>query len=861
MQAIEALFPANDYTVLGFIVLLPLLGAAVNGIFGKRLGKQAVTLLALSVIFISFVLSVVTFFALAHAQGHEGGEAARFYWKGWEWFKLTKSDGFPVTLNVAFSVDALNGTMALIVTGVGFLIHLYSSSYMSEDPGYHRFLTYLNLFIFSMLVLILGDSLPILFVGWEGVGLCSYLLIGFWFEDDKNAAAGKKAFITNRIGDFGLLVAMGLLLYYTGSLDWAGIQGGAQNLLTPVQIWPLGTHVPAAGMLPDSWEAWVNLPRHVSAASLVGFAIFLGCAGKSAQIPLYVWLPDAMAGPTPVSALIHAATMVTAGVYLCCRLSAVMVLSPAVMFTIALVGAVTAMFAASIAFTQNDIKKVLAYSTVSQLGYMFLGVGVGAFSAGFFHVMTHAFFKACMFLGAGSVIHAMHARIHDTDASQDMRNMGGLRKYMPITFWTFTAAWAAIVGFPLTSGFFSKDEILLKAYTSFIKSPIATKTMNDGNVQMEVFEWPAWGGTALYVIGITTALMTAFYMTRLYIGTFFGEFKGWKIVKNWKDDHAHGHDDHGHDHHHHDPAVPLEGPTPHESPWQMWVPLAVLGFLAAFAGWLNAPLFHIEVLHHWLEPIFEKAGGAVELIEGAEHLEYTFLGAAVAVFLGGTGLAYWIYVMQQGKPARSFAEAMPGLHSLVYDKWRVDEFYEEYVIGAVDSLAEFFAWADKWIIDFVLARLSSGIVAASGTLLRFVQTGRVQTYAAVMVLGLGGLGWFVVAPRADARVSSDDSGAYNLTASQGLGYSYRWDLNNDGKWDGKDETFGAKTEASVQLAARENRTVRLEVKNAFGRTAVGSFKLEREAPDLSGNLGPAGAAPMRRFPNPNQLAKPQGAQP
>ena len=859
MQAIEALFPANDYTVLGFIVLLPLLGAAVNGIFGKRLGKQAVSLLALSVIFISFVLSVVTFFALCHAQGGgaegEGAhEAAKFYWKGWEWFHLTQQNGSPTTLNVAFSVDALNGTMALIVTGVGFLIHLYSSAYMADDPGFHRFLTYLNLFIFSMLVLILGDSLPILFVGWEGVGLCSYLLIGFWFEDDKNAAAGKKAFITNRIGDFGLLVAMGMLLYYTGSLDWSGIQGGAQNLLTPVQVWPLGTHVPAAGILPDAWEHWVNLPRYVSAASIVGFAVFLGCAGKSAQIPLYVWLPDAMAGPTPVSALIHAATMVTAGVYLCCRLSAVMVLSPAVMFTIAFIGALTAMFAATIAFAQNDIKKVLAYSTVSQLGYMFLGVGVGAFSAGFFHVMTHAFFKACMFLGAGSVIHAMHARIHDTDASQDMRNMGGLRKYMPITFWTFTAAWAAIVGFPGSSGFFSKDEILLKAYTSFVKSPIATKTMTDGAASMEVFEWPAWGGTALYAMGIITALMTAFYMTRLYINTFFGEFKGWKIVKNWKDDHAHGHDDH---HHHHDPSVQLEGPVPHESPWQMWFPLAVLGFLAAFAGWLNAPLFHIEVMHHWLEPVFEKASGAVELIEGAEHLELVFLGAAIAAFLGGTGLAYWIYAIQKGKPAQSFAEAVPWLHSLVFDKWRIDEIYDEYVIGAVDSLAEFFAWADKWIVDFLLARVSAGVVAASGTVLRFAQTGRVQTYAAVMVLGLGGVGWFFVAPRADARVSNDDAGAYNVSASQGLGYSYRWDLNNDGKWD--NEKFGSKTEASVKLAARENRTVRLEVKNAFGRTAVGSFNLERAPVDLSGNTGPAGAAAptLRRIPNPNA----QGAQP
>ncbi len=271
MQAIEALFPANDYTLLAFIVLLPLLGAAVNGIFGKRLGKEAVSLLALSVIFVAFALAVVTFLALGQAQ--EGEQAARFAWKGWEWFRLSRADGSSIMLDVGFSVDALNGTMALVVTGVGFLIHLYSVSYMADDPSFHRFLTYLNLFIFSMLVLILGDSLPVLFVGWEGVGLCSYLLIGFWFEDDKNAAAGKKAFVTNRIGDFGLLVAMGLLLYYTGGLDWSSIDNGAKNLLTPVQVWPLGTHVPAASLIGGSFEHWINLPRYVSAATLVGLAL------------------------------------------------------------------------------------------------------------------------------------------------------------------------------------------------------------------------------------------------------------------------------------------------------------------------------------------------------------------------------------------------------------------------------------------------------------------------------------------------------------------------------------------------------------------------------------------------------------
>src|SRR3954467_2749128 len=349
MHALEELFPAADFTLLAFIVLLPLLGAIVNGVFGKRLGREAVTLMGLGSVFISFVFAVVTFLMLQHQGGEGEGESAKLVWRGWEWMKLSLHGGGSISLWVSLSVDALSGTMALIVTGIGFLIHLYSSKYMEEDPGYYRFFTYLNLFIFSMLVLIFGDSLPVLFVGWEGVGLCSYLLIGFWFDGEQNASAGKKAFITNRIGDFGLLVAMGLLLLSTGSLDWNGIEANRPHLLDGSQIFPnLGG---------------LGLPNGimVSRATLVGLALFLGCAGKSAQLPLYVWLPDAMAGPTPVSALIHAATMVTAGVYLVCRLSFVFVMSPFAMFVVAVIGAATALFAATIAFAQTDIKKVLAY--------------------------------------------------------------------------------------------------------------------------------------------------------------------------------------------------------------------------------------------------------------------------------------------------------------------------------------------------------------------------------------------------------------------------------------------------------------------------------------------------------------------
>jgi NADH-quinone oxidoreductase subunit L len=857
MHALEELFPASDFTLLAFIVLLPLIGAVVNGVFGKRLGREAVTLMGLGAVFVSFVFAVVTFFVLKSHSGE--GESPKLIWKGWEWMKLSLAqNGGSTSLWVSLSVDALSGTMALIVTGIGFLIHLYSSKYMEDDPGFYRFFTYLNLFIFSMLVLILGDSLPVLFVGWEGVGLCSYLLIGFWFGEEKNAAAGKKAFITNRIGDFGLLVAMGLILYYCGALDWAGMEAARGNLLSQVQIWPLGDHVPLANILGDSAGTWLNTPRTVSAATLVSLFVFLGCAGKSAQLPLYVWLPDAMAGPTPVSALIHAATMVTAGVYLMCRTAAIFVLSPGAMFVVALIGGLTAVLAASIAFAQHDIKKVLAYSTVSQLGYMFLGAGVGAFTAGFFHVLTHAFFKACMFLGAGSVIHAMHARIHDTDASQDMRNMGGLRKYMPYTFWTFAISWAAIIGIPGTSGFFSKDEILLKAYSSYIATQ---SSVPDG------FEWPKWGGTLLYGLGFAGAIMTAFYMTRLFIGTFFGEFKGWTIVKNWR---APAHE-HGHDHHHHDPDELLEGPAPHESPWQMWVPLAVLAVGAAFGGFLNAgalELFHIELipLDHFLEPVFEKAAANVRVIEGGEHLLGTFLGLALVAVALGAGGAYYVYVQMKGEPARAFTEKFPGLHRLVFDKWRVDELYEETVIGAVDSLAEFGAWADKWIVDGIVAKLSSFLVRAAGSLLRQLQTGRIQAYAAVMVVGLGAIGWFLVAPHANAKVVSNHaSGAYSVTATPGLGYSYRWDEDGDGKPDS--DTFGDKNSVELNLDVDKRRTVQLEVKNAFGQVATRSFELARPKPDKSGlsdrapeQLQPArpGAPPPGNQLPPGHPAIPQG---
>jgi NADH-quinone oxidoreductase subunit L len=798
-------------TLLAFIVLLPLIGAAINGIFGKRLGKEAVVLMGLTAIGVSFLMSVAAFLMLSATQTEE--HAAKLAWKGWDW--ITLDTGFAlVRLSVGFSLDALNGTMALVVTGVGFLIHLYSWKYMEEDPSFHRFFAYLNLFIFSMLVLILGDSLPVLFVGWEGVGLCSYLLIGFWFDGEQNAAAGKKAFITNRIGDFGLLVAMGLILLSTGSLDWSGIEAGRMHLLDGMQIFPnLG---------------WLGLPNGitVSRATLVGLALFLGCAGKSAQFPLYVWLPDAMAGPTPVSALIHAATMVTAGVYLVCRLSFVFVLSPFAMFVVAVIGAFTALLAATIAFAQNDIKKVLAYSTVSQLGYMFLGVGVGAFTAGFFHVITHAFFKACLFLGAGSVIHAMHARIHDNDQSQDMRNMGGLRRFLPITFVTFLASWAAISGIPGTSGFFSKDEILLSAFSSHIE---AKGNLIGGTEPL--WEWPKAAGPVLYGVGLLTAVMTAFYMSRLFFGIFYGDFRGWKISKKWEAAH-HGHDHHHDAHAHEAPGPNMKGPEPHESPWQMWVPLAILGALALVAGLLNAKLLHIELFDEWLAPVFKTASAAV--VRNEELPELAFVTAAVAAAAAGIGAAYWIYIARKGEPARAFVEGSPGLHQLVADKWRVDEFYEETFIGGVDLLAVIAVWFDKWIVDGIVARLTAFLVSISGTVLRFAQTGRVQAYAFTMVLGMCGLGWFFFLPHASYRPDFDDlNGKYKLSALPGVSYQYRWDADGDGKWDG-DGKFGSTREVAFELKPDETKTVRLAVRNAFGLSTSSDITVHRPRPDLSG---------------------------
>src|SRR6187401_1395079 len=493
---------------LWLIPISPLLGAIINGVFGKRLSKSVIGIIGAGTVALSFAISLGAFLQMLRLPD-ESLPIVHNY------FVWIQAGSFHATCG--FMLDHLSGLMILIVTFVGFLIHVYSTAYMHDDPGFYRFFAYLNLFMFSMLTLVLANNYLLMFVGWEGVGLCSYLLIGFWFRKQSATDAGKKAFIVNRVGDFGFILAAMLIFWTFKSVDY-------------VQVFTAAAAMPADQL------------GVIGTLTAICLLMFLGATGKSAQIPLYVWLPDAMEGPTPVSALIHAATMVTAGVYMVARSAVLFDRAPGALLVVACIGAGTALVAASIALVQTDIKKVLAYSTVSQLGYMFLACGVGAFSAGFYHVLTHAFFKACLFLGAGSVIHAMHARIHDIDASQDMRNMGGLRKYMPFTFVTFVLAWAAIAGVPLTSGFFSKDEILLRAQTSIIAVP-SGGTIGYGPGEIKLWEWPEWGPGFLYSVGAIAAVLTAFYMTRLTIGIFFGDFKGWKIVKRYTPD-PHEHHDH-----------------------------------------------------------------------------------------------------------------------------------------------------------------------------------------------------------------------------------------------------------------------------------------------------------------------------
>lgn len=909
MEHVHLFAKPDDWFLLGIILGLPLYGAFFNGVFGKRFGRNMVRAVGVGTVGLSFLTAVFTFLQL-HKLHHHAEEAAKaawlaanqgkalpaeiavapskLSWFAWKWMSMAMAGGDGrLGIDVKFSVDELSGVMMLVVTGVGFLIHLYASSYMAKDPSYHRFFAYLNLFVFSMLTLVLADNLPVLFVGWEGVGACSYLLIGFWFDNAGNAAAGRKAFIANRIGDVGMIAGMLLIGYYVGALDWDGINHGADKLLDP-----------AARI--TVWQSTGKIIT-MSAATAATLALFLGCTGKSAQIPLYVWLPDAMAGPTPVSALIHAATMVTSGIYLICRLNVVFALSPFTMMIISITGALTALFAATIGLVQNDIKKVLAYSTVSQLGFMFLGVGVGAFGMGFFHVFTHAFFKACLFLGAGSVIHAMHARVHDDVASQDMRNMGGMRKYMPWTYAAMGVSTLAIAGFPLTSGFFSKDGILFKTWGNEVVHPYvataksllelpeckanaaAPKCVAATNVMHQYFQAPAWLGKVLFVIGILAATMTAFYMFRLVFKTFWGEFKGWAVdpaaplatnpfenVEALEDGdtgyglalQTHGHDAHGaaehetadphdvlegddahggHDHHHEDLTVPAAPPA--EAPWQMTVPVAILGAFAAFAGFLYAEALHIEPLGHWLSPVFDEViGKTVTMSEAAHHLEWPLMVPGVLAFVVGCGLAYVWYVQQNEAPAKKLAAEWPKLHRAAYNKWYVDEIYDATVIGGADALADGAALMDAWIVDGILAKLSALLVSAFGAILRAFQTGVVHVYSGILAVGTLGLVLFFVRPHPDAIVAKEGD-TYTLEAAPGIGYEYKWDV--DGQADKEFATGDAALKRTVQVPLDGTKKVTLEVKNSFGRTASHTFTLTnpKPAPVPTTTVAMPGAAP------------------
>jgi len=627
-------------------VLFPLLGFLFNGVFGPKIkNEKIIGIIGSGAIGLSFIVVVGAFLqTLALPADQRLTIVTLFQW----------IDVAGLNLSFSYQVDQLSLVMSLVVTGVGFLIHVYSIGYMHGDKSFWRFFTYLNLFIFAMMNLVLADNFLLLFLGWEGVGLCSYLLIGFWydrkFEKSTTSAAGLKAFIVNRIGDFGFLLGMFLIYSTFGTLIFTDVFARAVSF---------------------------NVPEHIFV--LIAIFLFIGATGKSAQIPLLVWLPDAMAGPTPVSALIHAATMVTAGVYMVARCSVIYASAPAAMMVVAVIGVFTAFFAATIGLVQNDIKKVLAYSTVSQLGYMFLALGAGAFSAGIFHVMTHAFFKALLFLGAGSVIHSMHEQ-------QDIRHYGGLKKYMPITYGTFLVAAVAISGIPPLSGFFSKDEILWYSFTNL--------------------------GIVFWLIGVITALLTAFYMFRLYFMTFEGKEKF--------------------DHH---------KLHPHESPKLMTVPLIVLAVLSAVGGFIGIPeLFsgeHGNLFHTWLAPVFKTAEIKLMHVGSHSHIEEIVL-MLVSIIAAVSAIIYARNVyLKKPSIADKTASIFKGAYKLLLNKYFLDEAYDTVIVNPLVKGSESILWkiADNKIIDGLINGIAKLVDFISGNIKK-IQTGIAQAYALVMVLGI-----------------------------------------------------------------------------------------------------------------------------
>jgi len=635
----------NPY--LWLIPALPLAGAAINGFFGRRSSKTAIVTVALSFCGAAFAMALWMAATFSSAS-------APYYFDLAHWIRAGNFQA-----DFTFYLDQLSLVMLLVVTGVGFLIHIYSVGYMWDDDGFYRFMSYMNLFMFFMLTLVLAKNYLLMFIGWEGVGLASYLLIGYWFTKDSAASAGKKAFIVNRIGDFGFLIALFLMIKHFGSLDFTRVFGAIPSMQPETA---------GAGLLTS-----------------IGLLLMVGAAGKSAQIPLYVWLPDAMEGPTPVSALIHAATMVTAGVYMVARSHVIFERAPAALTVVAIVGTLTSLFAATIGIAQTDIKKVLAYSTISQLGYMFMACGVGAFSAGIFHLMTHAFFKGLLFLAAGSVIHGI-------GGEQDMRKMGGLRPYMPWTFATMAIATLAIAGIPPLAGFWSKDEILWKAF----------------NVS-----------AAYWLIGVITAFITSFYMFRLMYLTFGGEYRGERAPE------AHGHVDNGHGHGH---------GAPHESPWVMLVPLVILAALSLVGGFVG----YGNRFEHFLAPAF---AGATEVAQEAvptaaeSTLEHMLMGVSISVAALGWLLAYLLYSRMPMLPAR-IAESLGGLYRAVANKYYVDELYAILFVKPVVNGSTTILWrgVDQGVIDATVNNSADSARHVSDNL-RHMQSGNLRSYAGWVAAG------------------------------------------------------------------------------------------------------------------------------
>ena len=625
-----------------YIVIIPLAGFLLLGLGGWRIkSERTLGLIGSGTVGLSFLLAAGAFVQLL---GEQPGSRKHIF-ELFSWIS-TGTGGSSLSIPVSYQVDQLSILMTLIVTGVGFLIHVYSVGYMHGDPGFARFFAYLNLFIFAMLNLVLADNFLLMFLGWEGVGLCSYLLIGFWYEKTFTGDAAKKAFVVNRVGDFGFILGMLLIFKTFGSLNFTTVFNGAGVL-----------------SVGNPTIFWVTL------------LLFVGATGKSAQIPLYVWLPDAMAGPTPVSALIHAATMVTAGVYMVARCSILYALAPATLEIVAIVGAATALFAATIGLVQNDIKKVLAYSTISQLGYMFLAMGVAAFSAGIFHLMTHAFFKALLFLGSGAVIHAMHDE-------QDIRAMGGLKHELPTTYKTFLIGAVAIAGIPPFAGFFSKDAILWNAFSS------------------------EHGSAVLWVAGVVGAVMTAFYMFRLVSLTFEGEKRF--------DPHA---------------------VHPHEAPKSMTVPLIVLAILSVVGGFVGVP--HYDLVEEWLSPVFAPARLKLMGVEaGSGTTEWLLMAVSVAAAVGGVIAARRIY-LDRIDLATNAVQRFKRLYTVLLNKYYVDEAYDAAIVRPILNISEGLLWRgfDVRVVDGAVngtAKLVEGISAR----LRKIQTGVAQSYALVFVGGI-----------------------------------------------------------------------------------------------------------------------------